>query len=73
MMAPVLEEAAAELAGKAQVIKVNVEECRDLAVKYMIRNIPALLVFKNGEPAEQMVGVQSKARLIEAVNNVLKS
>ena len=64
-IAPVLEELAEANAGKLKVAKVNVDENQDLAAQYGIRAIPTLLIFKNGEMKEQMVGALSK-RDIEA-------
>ena len=48
-IAPVLEDLSNEYAGKVKIVKVDVTACEDTAVKYNIRNIPALLMFKNGE------------------------
>ena len=68
MIGPVLDELAGEVEGKAKVGKVNVDECRDLAVKYGVKSIPLLLFFKGGEVADQIVGAavskdQLKAKL----------
>ena len=63
MIAPILEEIADENVGKFAVGKVNVDDNRETAVKYGIRSIPTLLVFKNKEVAEQIVGALSKADL----------
>ena len=69
MIGPVLEQVAADLNGQAKVGKVNVDDSRDLAVKYNVRAIPLLLFFKNGEVKDQIVGAgvtkdQLKARLL---------
>jgi thioredoxin 1 len=63
MIAPILEELAAELDGKLTVRKVNVDESRDVAVQYGIRAIPTLLLFKDGQVADQFVGMMDKATL----------
>lgn len=63
MIAPILEEIADENVGKFAVGKVNVDDNRETAVKYGIRSIPTLLVFKDKEVAEQIVGALSKADL----------
>ena len=60
MIAPVLDELAEEYDGKAKVGKVNVDEQQSLAAEYGIRAIPTLLVFHNGQVAEQIVGARSK-------------
>jgi thioredoxin 1 len=63
MIAPVLEELAVEYDGKVTVGKLNVDEQADLAAQYNIISIPTLLVFKNGEVAEQHVGAAPKPKL----------
>jgi len=63
MIAPTLDELAAELSGKIKITKVNVDESQDLAAKFHIRSIPTLLVFKAGIVQEQMVGALRKADL----------
>jgi len=68
MLTPILEtQVAPAVAGRAKVAKVNVDEARDLAVKFGIRSIPALLVFKEGKLVQQMVGLQSGDALIKAI------
>lgn len=67
---PVLEEVAVELAGKVKVCKVNVDECQDLAAEYNIMYIPTLIVFKNGQVAEQLQ-TMPKTKLIEKLKTHL--
>ena len=64
MLAPVLEEVAEEVEGRAKVVKVDVDEEQQLASLYGVMSIPTLLVFKNGEVAEQSVGAKPKADLL---------
>ena len=69
MIGPVLDQVATELEGQAKVGKVNVDDARELAVKYNVRSIPLLLFFKNGEVKDQIVGAsvtkdQLKAKLL---------
>jgi len=71
MIAPTLEELGAELAGKAKIAKVNVDENRATAGKYGIRGIPTLLLFKGGEVKEQMVGVHSRQEIAQMVQKHL--
>ena len=61
MIAPVIEEIAAEFEGKAVVGKVDVDEEPGLAQRYGIMSIPTLIVFKGGKVVEQAVGARSKA------------
>ncbi|MCX8494994.1 MAG: thioredoxin [Akkermansiaceae bacterium] len=68
MIGPVIDQVSADLEGVAKVGKVNVDEARELAVKYNVRSIPLLLFFKNGEVKDQIVGAsvtkdQLKAKL----------
>ena len=68
MAAPIIDEIAAETAGKVKVGKVNVDTDIELAQRYRIASIPTFLVFKNGELAEKAIGLQSKEDLM----NLLK-
>ncbi|MCI6689794.1 MAG: thioredoxin [Clostridiaceae bacterium] len=68
MAAPIIDEIAAETAGKVKVGKVNVDTDIELAQRYRIASIPTFLVFKNGELAEKAIGLQSKEDLV----NLLK-
>ena len=59
-IAPILEELANELGDAVKICKVNVDNNSDIAGKYQIRAIPTILLFKNGEVAETVVGLTSK-------------
>lgn len=72
-LTPILDELAGEYDGKLTVAKVNVDDNQDLAVKYSIRNIPTLLLFKDGEVAEKIVGALPKGQLKNAIERVLAS
>ena len=73
MIAPVLDEIAAEQAGKSVVAKVNIDESPELAARFGITAIPTLIVFKNGQPVRTLRGVQSRrdlhAALVAAQSN----
>ncbi len=60
MVGPIVEELAGEYEGKAVIGKVNVDENQEISMKFGIRNIPTLLVFKNGEIVDKQVGVAPK-------------
>jgi len=60
LIAPIVEEIAEEMAGRAKVVKVNTDENPNLAMKYGIRAIPTIMVFKNGRVVDTRVGVQPK-------------
>ena len=68
MIAPVVEELAEDFDGKAKIAKVNTDEQQELAVKYGIRSIPAILFFKDGEVVDQMVGAASKDAFASKLN-----
>lgn len=59
-IAPILEELASELGDSAKICKVNVDNNSEVAGKYEIRAIPTILIFKNGEVADTIVGLTSK-------------
>ena len=63
-MAPVIEELAKELEGKAKVGKINVDENSDIAVEYNVMSIPTLIVFKNGKEEKRLVGLRDKEELL---------
>ena len=63
-MAPVIEEVATELDGKAKVGKINVDENSDIAVEYNVMSIPTLIIFKNGKEEKRLVGLRDKEELL---------
>ena len=63
MISPLVSEIAEEYAGKATVIKVNVDECDEVAAEYRIRSIPTLLFIKNGEIVDKIVGAVPKTEI----------
>jgi thioredoxin 1 len=65
-MLPILDELTTTMEGKAKIAKVNVDEAPSIAAQFRVMSIPTLIVFKDGQPVEQMVGVQ-QADQLEAV------
>jgi thioredoxin 1 len=63
MQLPIVEELSSELQGKATVGKINVDEEPELASQFGVMSIPTLILFKDGQPVDKMVGLQSKDAL----------
>ncbi len=63
MLAPILDELAQEYDGRIRIGKVNIDEHQALAAEYGIHSIPTLLLFRNGQVADQIVGLRSKRDL----------
>ena len=70
MLTPVLDELATEYDGKVKIAKVNIDDHQNLAAQYRVTAIPTLLVFKNGQVMEQMVGAKSKRDLKASLDKV---
>jgi len=70
MMAPVLNEVAVELTGNSYVGKVNIEEYQSLAQKFQVRNIPTLILLKNGVEVNRFVGIKNKEFLLQQINKM---
>ena len=68
MIAPVIEELAVDFDGRATIAKCNTDEQQDIAIKYGIRSIPAILFFKDGKLVDQMVGAASKDAFAARIN-----
>lgn len=71
MLAPVLESVSAEFADKAVFIKVDVDECSDLASRYGIMSIPYVAIFKDGEMMAKSLGFMPKGELKDFLNENL--
>ncbi|MCX5494934.1 thioredoxin TrxA [Kaistia dalseonensis] len=69
MIAPALEEIQSELNGKVTIAKLNIDENPEIAVRYGVRSIPTLIMFKDGEPTSIQVGAAPKGRLAEWIKN----
>jgi thioredoxin 1 len=67
MMAPVLNDVSSELPTDSYVGKVNIEQYQSLAQKFQVRNIPTLILLKNGKEVNRFVGVKSKEYLLEQI------
>ena len=71
MIAPALDQLATEYAGKAKVVKIDIDQNRASAMKYHVRSIPMLLVFKNGQVQGTQIGAVGKAQLGQMLDKAL--
>ena len=71
MIAPSVHEMAMEYDGQLSVGKLDVDNSPNIAMKYGVRSIPALIFFKNGQPVDQIVGAVPKGRLKQKIDDVL--
>jgi thioredoxin 1 len=67
MVAPIVEEIATENKGKLKVVKLDVDENPQRAQEFGVMSIPTLIVFKNGQPVERLVGYMPKTKLLQAI------
>lgn len=70
MQLPIVEELATELDGQATIGKINVDDQPELASQFGVMSIPTLILFKDGQPVDKMVGLQSKDALKAKIANV---
>jgi len=70
-IAPIVEEIALEYNGKVKVGKLDVDNNQQTAIKYGVRSIPTLLVFKNGEVKETIIGAVPKGQILQKLNTVI--
>ncbi len=68
MIAPIVEELAGEFSGRAKVVKMDVDHNTETPMQYGIRSIPTLLFFKDGQVADQLVGVSPKKDMVDRLD-----
>ena len=71
MVAPIVDELAVEYNGKVKVMKLNTDENPEIAGKYQVMSIPTILIFKNGQPVERLVGAVPKRKFKEVLDSLL--
>ena len=71
MIAPALDQLATEYAGKAKVVKIDIDQNRASAMKYHVRSIPMLLVFKGGQVHGTQIGAVGKPQLAQLIDKAL--
>ena len=68
MLSPILDEVEEEMADKIAVVKVNVDDADEIAMRYRIMSIPTLVFIKNGQMVDRTVGAMPKSALVERIN-----
>ncbi len=71
MVAPIMEELAEDFSGKVNIAKVNVDDQGELAAQFRIMSIPTVLIFKNGQIVEKIVGARAKNEFAELIEKHL--
>ena len=71
VVAPILEEIAKERPDELRIVKLNVDDNQQTAARYQVISIPTLILFKNGQPAETIIGALPKKRLVEELEPAL--
>ena len=71
MIAPALEEISEEMSGQVKITKLNIDENQDMAMKYGVRSIPMLILFKDGEPMATQIGAAPKGKLSDWIKSAL--
>lgn len=69
-LSPVIDELASDVGGTAKVGKLNIDEAKEIAVKYGINSIPTVLLFKDGEVVKTIAGAKDKKTYVDALNHV---
>ena len=70
-LAPIFEQLSEQFDSKAKFVKVNVDECPDIAGTYRIMNIPTMLLFKDGDVAEKLIGLRPASYISDLINKNL--
>jgi thioredoxin 1 len=70
-VAPVLDEIAGEMAGKVQIVKLNIDENPNTARDYGVMSIPTMTVFKGGQPVQSIIGVKPKGDIVKVIEAAL--
>ena len=70
MIAPIIDQLADEFDGKVKIAKINVDDNRELSMRYKVMSIPTILLFKDGEVVNQVIGARPKAELVKLLQSV---
>ena len=66
-LGPVLEEVEQELSSKVKFAKINTDDNLEMAKKYQVSGLPTLMIFKNGEPVERLVGLMTRSSIVTSI------
>ncbi len=69
MVAPILEQVAAEMSGKVTIAKVNIDDNPDAAAQYGVSSIPTMILFVDGKEAARMIGANPKGAIVDFINS----
>ena len=70
-IAPMIEQLSMEYAGKATIVKLNIDQSPSIHPQFGVKNIPTLLFFKNGQLVDKMGGVPQKPQIVQKINSML--
>ena len=70
MLAPIIADVAREMAGKAKVLTLDVDESRNAAARFNVMNVPTLIFFKNGKEVQRLIGVSPKERIVDQISKL---
>ncbi len=68
VIAPILEEIAAEQAGRVKIAKINIDDNLDVTRRFEVMSIPTLLLFKDGEQVQRLIGAKPKGQLLQEIS-----
>ena len=71
MIAPALEEISEEMSGQVKIAKLNIDENQNMAMKYGVRSIPTLILFKDGQPVSTQIGAAPKNKLAACLQTAI--
>lgn len=71
MLEPIMKEVAAEVAGRAAILSLDVDESRMTASRFNILNVPTMIFFKDGEEAERLIGVSPKENIVAVIDRLV--
>ena len=71
LIAPVLDQLAAEFDGTAKIVKLDVDQAKEVAIQYGVKSVPTLIFFKDGEIADKVVGAQPKSELKNKIASMI--